>query len=73
MKFFDAVDERLKKHCEISKLFVERCLAVSSSAQALDEKQQSVDQRLIEVNKTFFCILLIYKYILFRKQTLSKN
>nr|pir hypothetical protein ZK177.4 - Caenorhabditis elegans [Caenorhabditis elegans] len=52
MKFFDAVDERLKKHCEISKLFVERCLAVSSSAQALDEKQQSVDQRLIEETNT---------------------
>ncbi|CAP24092.2 Protein CBR-CYP-44A1 [Caenorhabditis briggsae] len=51
-KFFDAVDERMKKHAELAQAFVERCLILSTSAQSLDERQQSVDQRLIEETNT---------------------
>ncbi|CAO4365858.1 unnamed protein product [Caenorhabditis nigoni] len=51
-KFFDAVDERMKKHAELAQAFVERCIILSTSAQSLDERQQSVDQRLIEETNT---------------------
>ncbi|CAI2346716.1 unnamed protein product [Caenorhabditis sp. 36 PRJEB53466] len=47
LKFVDSVDERLKKHGELANAVVERCLGLAATSQLLDEKQQSVDERLI--------------------------
>ncbi|EGT50440.1 hypothetical protein CAEBREN_02464 [Caenorhabditis brenneri] len=48
LKFFDAVDDRLKKHALLAEAFVERCVSLATSTKSLGERQQQVDDRLIE-------------------------